>query len=378
MIINQSGIAHVAIILVVIIISIGFIGFKVGIRSDKSATNAVAKQAIVSTAAPASTTAKTQAKVAIIDPFTQPQTIGDGKVSTSVPRKGYVYSCSTGSSGGGATKDGNWVSGTQYDPAKKLHVQGDVAWSAARVSITTSSAIRTISSNDLPDHQTGTFPIASTDPAYVYDRNPNSIVPQTESFSLPVTPSAQASPSCLAGGAIGIMANGVLLFDALDAQNRDAVAHEVQDSCAGHPEKQGSYHYHGYSPCFKSASAKTVIGYALDGYGVTGPKKDDGNYYATADLDTCHGTTSTITWDAKSVSMYHYVMTADYPYSIGCYHGKTSQTASVGAAPTSTAPNSGPSSAALPSQVPTTTTTPPTNAPKLGAQPSGPPPPPRR
>ena len=29
---------------------------------------------------------------------------------------------------------------------------------------------------------------------------------------------------------------------------------------------QGAYHYHGYSPCSRSASAETVIGYAVDGF----------------------------------------------------------------------------------------------------------------
>ncbi len=370
---HQSGIAHVALLLFVAVSVIGVVGYTVGIRSATPSSSAVAKRSQVSKANTVSTTAQTQAKVATVDPFTQPQAIGDSKVTTSAPLKGYVYSCGAGSSTGGASKDGDWISGTQYDPAKKLHVQGDVAWASARVSIAVGGTTRFISSNDLPDHHTGTFPIASSDPAYAYDRNPNSIKSQTESYSLPVTPTAQTSPTCLSGGAIGIMTNGVLLFDALDAQNRDAVAHEVQDSCGGHPQVQGSYHYHGYSPCSKSASAKTVIGYALDGYGITGPKKDDGNYYATADLDACHGTTSTITWDGKSVSMYHYVMTANYPYSLGCYHGKTAQSQS----PATTSPSTTTPTTTTPPK-PATGTPPTTTSPPPSMPPSGPPPPPRR
>ena len=39
---------------------------------------------------------------------------------------------------------------------------------------------RTFAFNDLPiGHATGTFPIASGDPASAYDRNPNSIAAQT-------------------------------------------------------------------------------------------------------------------------------------------------------------------------------------------------------
>jgi len=26
-------------------------------------------------------------------------------------------------------------------------------------------------------------------------------------------------------------------------------------------------------------------------------------------------------WDCQSVAMYHYHMTREYPYSVGCYHG---------------------------------------------------------
>ncbi len=33
------------------------------------------------------------------------------------------------------------------------------------------------------------------------------------------------------------------IFDALDAGDRDAVAHEVQDSCGGHTQRGGVYHY---------------------------------------------------------------------------------------------------------------------------------------
>jgi hypothetical protein len=189
------------------------------------------------------------------------------------------------------------------------------------VSIAPRGTSRVITSNDLPDHTTGVFPIQATDPAYAIDRNPNSIRSQTESFELPLSPAAAPSPTCTSLGPVGIMTNGVLLFNALDAGGRDAVAHEVQDACDGHPQLQGAYHYHGYSPCAKSKSADTVIGYALDGFGVTGPQKSDGSFLKTADLDACHGTTGQITWDGATVTMYHYVMTADYPYSIGCFKG---------------------------------------------------------
>ncbi len=39
------------------------------------------------------------------------------------------------------------------------------------------------------------------------------------------------------------------------------------------------------------------------------------------DLDACHGTTSPVMWDGKLVDMYHYVLTPEYPYTIGCFRG---------------------------------------------------------
>jgi hypothetical protein len=49
------------------------------------------------------------------------------------------------------------------------------------------------------------------------------------------------------------------------------------------------------------------------------------NYLTTSDLDECHGITSEITLDGKKVTQYHYVMTEDFPYSIGCYRATATQ-----------------------------------------------------
>jgi hypothetical protein len=42
------------------------------------------------------------------------------------------------------------------------------------------------------------------------------------------------------------------------------------------------------------------------------------NILTTKDLDECHGITSTVQLDGKSVTAYHYVMTQDFPYSASC------------------------------------------------------------
>jgi hypothetical protein len=135
-----------------------------------------------------------------------------------------------------------------------------------------------------------------------------------------------AAPTCVpAGGPIAVTTTGVAVYNAFDAGGYDGVAHEVQDGCHGHPDQSSTYHYHGLiQTCSTDAGSFTanssLIGYALDGFGIYGPWYD-GKMLATADLDACHGTTSPVLWDGRLVTMYHYVSTYDFPYTIGCYRG---------------------------------------------------------
>lgn len=250
--------------------------------------------------------------------------VGDGKYTTSAPKQGYVYACSQyatnlSSDKGGADTRGPWFTNnnTEYDVSKKVHVNGSVMWQAD-FSNKVSGTTRTIITNDLPTHPTGIFPIASTDPAFAYDRNPNTIKGQSLTYTLTTSPTYSSTPNCM-GGESGIMLTGVALFNAFDAGGRDAGAWEVQDSCSGHPQSDGIYHYHTLSSCIKDISVHTVIGYALDGFPITGPQVAPNNILTTSDLDECHGITSQITLDGKTTTSYHYVMTQDFPYSVSCF-----------------------------------------------------------
>src|SRR5215212_9018354 len=113
--------------------------------------------------------------------------IGDGKVTTSGARRGWVYRCGTGGGGGGAMTDGPWIRGDgTYDLTAKATVNGSVRWSAARFAVRLGSTRRQLSGNGLPtSHTTGIYPIQSSDDAYQYDRNPNSISAQSLAYSLP-------------------------------------------------------------------------------------------------------------------------------------------------------------------------------------------------
>ena len=184
--------------------------------------------------------------------------------------------------------------------------------------------MRVASGNGLPVGSTsGRFPIAPSDPAYAYDTNPNALQAQTFTSELPLLPAFTGTPSCLPMGPIGFALNGVALFNPLDDQGRDAVAHEVQDSCNGHPERRGRYHYHGPSPCIAGArSPGAVVGYALDGFPITGTVRLDGRAYANEDLDACHGTTDSYVLEGRQTRGYHYAMTREFPYILGCYRGE--------------------------------------------------------
>lgn len=252
--------------------------------------------------------------------------IGDGKHKTS-PAVGYVFSCQTNfsASAAGAFKDGPWIHSDQgtFDFTAKTVVGGTVAWPGHSLNVVVAGATRTVTTSGLPDHTTGTFPIASTDPAYAYDRNPSSIKSVSRTWALPASPTPAATATCLGMGPIGILLTGAVFFDALDAGGRDAVAHETQDGCQAHPEMSGTYHYHSLTQCLADPGTahSTLLGYARDGFGIYGVRGENGQTLTNADLDECHGHTHAIEWNGATVSMYHYHATYEYPYTLGCFRG---------------------------------------------------------
>jgi len=249
--------------------------------------------------------------------------LGDGKISTE-PRKGWIWACRIDPNAGGAFRDGPWIKpdGT-YDFTAKAIVSGTVTWPNS-YAMRIEGDRRIVVTNDLPNHGTGLFPIPSSDEAFRYDRNPNRIAAHNVVLDLPADPGLAASPSC-APGAIGILITGAVLFNALDAPGRDAVAHETQDRCQGHPQESGVYHYHSVTTCLddkrEADGSSALVGYALDGFGIYGRYGEGGKPLSSDDLDECHGRISTIRWNGKLIAMYHYVATWDFPYTVGCLRG---------------------------------------------------------
>lgn len=253
--------------------------------------------------------------------------IGDGRISTK-PEQGYLWSCRTKFGGPrrhGAHAAGTWIHhNATYDFTTKPTVDGNVLW-PGELKIAMKDSTREIVTNRLPQDPTGTFPISPKDDAYNYDRNPNSIRSVAATLNLPANPELAAEPTCLPMGQVGILLNGGYLFNALDANGKDALAHEIQDTCQGHPERRGAYHYHSITTCLdkrdRGKGHSALLGYALDGFGIYGHRSEGGKVMTNNDLDVCHGHTHQVEWDGKKISKYHYHATWEYPYTVGCYRG---------------------------------------------------------
>jgi hypothetical protein len=256
--------------------------------------------------------------------------LGDNRRSTTAAAQGVLFQCRPNMGGGqgpGAGTPGPWINspaGT-YSLAAKPTVDGSNQWPNATFKAKVKKAILKLVGNGLPtNHGTGNFPIRPTDDAYQFDRNPSSVRAQSIFYKLTAKPKRLATPQCV-GGTVGLARNGVPIFNAVDADNRDAVAYEVQDVCSGHPQQQGQYHYHGLPACVPHGSESkhsTLIGWAFDGFPIYGPIGNKGVYMRLSNLDECHGHTHKIKYQGLKQKLFHYHATHEFPYTVGCYRGQ--------------------------------------------------------
>lgn len=252
--------------------------------------------------------------------------LGDNRL-VDTPTAGAIMECRTDPEAGGAFKDGDWIDAANgtWNLLEKVSVEGEVPHAGWYFHYGVQGDERMFATADIPDYPTGEFPVAPDDPAYQFDRNPNTISEQDFVFGIPANPAVLDQPGCVPG-AIGILLSGVVLFNALDAPGRDAVAHETQDKCQGHPQATGVYHNHNVSNCvledFDAGTGHSaLVGYIVDGFGIYGMRGEDGEILGSEDLDECHGHTHTIEWNGRETEMYHYHATLDFPYTVGCMRG---------------------------------------------------------
>lgn len=177
-----------------------------------------------------------------------------------------------------------------------------------------------VRSQGYPNHPTAIFPNSD---------NPNSIRVQDFTFRFPLVPRRAGEITRLPMGPIGMALNGVVFFNPFEMEGQNAVAGYSEvwlDSCCGHPQQTGVYHYHKYPSCVKSPFPDAgkrhspIIGLAFDGYPVHGPYESSGkmalDLEADQALDACNG-------HVDAERGYHYHATPGrFPYILGGYAGE--------------------------------------------------------
>lgn len=143
----------------------------------------------------------------------------------------------------------------------------------------------------------------------------------SQTFTIPVTP-VPADTTGQLSQQVGISLNGIQLAAPAPVANiLAAYTIAAFDDCGGHVNPNEGYHYHAATGCTEASGAveadghASLLGYALDGYGIYGELDSDGN--ATDGLDQCRGI-------SDDIRGYHYhAASAGDNMFIGCFTGKT-------------------------------------------------------
>jgi hypothetical protein len=250
-----------------------------------------------------------------------------------------------------------WVSGQDVIVSDIPFVEGEVYWDS-EFKTWVDNGVRYFTGNGLPNHPTGAFPVTSGQEAYQYyaalpdpsGEYPDASYLPIEAYDLymavPANPIYSNTPRSIGEltFAIAIQTGAtfhVNLALTNDSSNPyvDPIAGLPPDQCWGHPVHM-QYHYHGYSwKCFPNQGTadqhSPLFGFALDGFGVFGPRGDGGVLLTNQDLDECHGHFGHIDWDGVLTDMYHYHLNNEFPYGPGCFRGTKIGTFSSNGEPSS-------------------------------------------
>ena len=142
----------------------------------------------------------------------------------------------------------------------------------------------------------------------------------TETYLIPVTPTPADTIGAISTHT-GLSLNGVQLAAAAPVQ--DILSNytiAAFDDCGGHVNPNDGYHYHAATGCSELSDTQSdghasLLGYAMDGYGIYGMLDGEGN--ETDGLDQCRGVND-------ETRGYHYhAASAGENMFIGCFTGKT-------------------------------------------------------
>jgi len=137
-----------------------------------------------------------------------------------------------------------------------------------------------------------------------------------DAWPIPLNPEYADSPVSIEGhlqkGAIAIAANGIPIFNPINASGDISKEIGELDAYGGHSGRGDDYHYHAAPLHLEATSGANPIAFGLDGYAVYGSTEPDGS--TMEDLDEYHGPE----WHG----VCHYHGTETYPYMIAGLRGK--------------------------------------------------------
>ena len=236
-----------------------------------------------------------------------------------------------------------WVDGLRVNTSLIPYVSGNVNPGRSLFKVTLSRTERHFKGNGLPNHRIGQFPVQKATPAYSWYASAPAegyssaadipVAAYDLDLRVPRHPAYSSVPYCINSLVTGVATQTGAVWHANLAYGTDwvdPIAALPMDQCWGHPYNK-EYHYHGYSwKCLPNTGSRNahspLYGYAMDGFGIFGPRGDQGRLLTNADLDECHGHVGKIKWDGKMQMMYHYHLNSEYPYGPGCFRGKPTST----------------------------------------------------
>lgn len=194
-------------------------------------------------------------------------------------------------------------------------VTGDRPWPGAAFSTTRTASERRFRGTTVPRGRTvGSFSAT--------------VRPRTFRGTVARTPRLRATPACIPARApVAVTVDGTLVFAPLDAKRGARGGGAEVDRCGGSVDATGLYAIRRAPACLPKRQRDghgALVGWARDGIPLFGPTDRGGRALRSRDLDSCHGHTHAVRVDGRVQRRYHYHVTADFPYTVGCFRARPS------------------------------------------------------